>query len=157
MLPGRVAAGKDANGKVTFLISKNYVALGERMKEDLFRAGCAIFIIGFIGLGILLFSNATFDLRPIFSLISMAMIAGGIVIGTYAFLYETKEEKEARIEGYNKWNSRSVPITPERSNENDLPSNSDDQRSSLEILEVRYAHGEITREQYLLMKEDLKH
>lgn len=128
------------------------------MKEDLFYAGCAISIIGIIGLGAIGFSNILYDIRGTLILSSMAILAIGIIIGTYAFTYETREEKEARIAGYDKWNSRGIPLAFDRQGkEKDLLMNAEDQASTVEILEKRYAQGEITREQYLLMKEDLKH
>lgn len=132
--------------------------MGKRLKKGLFFAGCGISIIGIIGLGVIGFSNTPYDVRGMLILLSMALLAVGILIGTYGFTYETKEEKKARIESYKEWNSKGVPLAFERTGkEKDLPANHEDQLSGLEILDKRYVLGDITREQYLLMKEDLKH
>lgn len=83
-------------------------------------------------------------LIPFFFIIILAI---GIMIGTYGYFYETKEERTARMKGYDQWNlghtkrGRSI--------------GSEEQMSDLEILGSRYAKGEISRDQYLTMKEEL--
>ncbi|MBI0582666.1 MAG: SHOCT domain-containing protein [Methanomassiliicoccus sp.] len=116
--------------------------------------------LGMMGLIIISFwsvNQISDSTRSWLSLLFLSLVPIGISVGIYGLVYETREEHRVRMDAYERAMYGDVaPACGRYVQEGTAPGSSDGGRDDLAILNKRYARGEITREQYLVMKQDLK-